>query len=548
MWRPSSYRSALANKEAGDAFSVEVPLGLLTGVFAPEQKPVSAKVVRNVLFSALQNVLVFPIPFLLIPFVLGKVGIGGYGIYAVFLTVIGFTSLTDLGMFGTLTKHVAEYYAKGDFGALKRLLDAGLMLYVFISLFLMGALWVFFGHLVPLLFRDVSTPHGELRILWLVMIATMGINFVTAPFSSVALGLQRMDVTSVLGFVSVVSNAIFTVVFLSLGWHLTGLLCANLASALMGLALLVGSVHKLLPQVSINPFRFDRKEMKEIFSFSWRLYTMQISTVVQIQIEKIYLAWLVGVIPVGWYNIANTGGQKARRLPELLLAPLMAAAAELDARGHEEKLKELYYRSHKYLAFLSVPIVVLAGVLCRPFVNLWLGPELNVVALPLALLVLTNVATITTGPGAFIFIGQGELTPAVTAAVSTTALNLVMSFFLIRWYGFPGAVLGTLASACIGAALFIYLFHRYTGYPYRRLFTESYVKPLGASLAGAVACFLIGPGQHIGWGGLVLKAVVFGVVYLVALIVTRFFDAFDLKQAGRLLPGYRPVRGVLPER
>jgi O-antigen/teichoic acid export membrane protein len=511
-------------------------MGLLTRVFAPEQKPVRAKVIRNVLFSALQSVVVFPIPFLLIPFILGKVGIGEYGIYAVFMTVMGFASLTDLGMFGTLTKHVAEHYTKGEFVALKRLLDTGLMFYIFVSLIIMAGLWVSTGYWLPALFRNMSTPYQELRALWLVMILTMGINFLSAPFSSVVLGLQRMDLSSAFGFVSVVSNAIFTVIFLSLGWHLRGLLYANLAGALLSLALLAGSAHRLLPQVSLNPFRFDRKEMKEIFSFSWRLYTQQIGSVVQSQIEKVYLTWFVGVIPVAWYQIANSAGLKARRLPELLLSPLMPAASELGAKGHEEGLKELYYRSHKYMAFLSVPMTILAAVLCRPFVRLWLGPNLDVVAIPLALLVLTNMVNLVTGPGNLIFTGQGNLTPSVRAAVSTTVLNLVMSFFLIRYYGFAGAVVGTLVSALFGAAFFIYLFHRITGYSYERLFTESYLRPLGASLAGAVACFLISSVRPIGWGGLVLEAVVFGVVYLIALIVTRFFDAFDLKQAARFLP------------
>jgi O-antigen/teichoic acid export membrane protein len=413
------------------------------------------------------------------------------------------------------------------------------MFYILVSLILMAALWFSIGHLLPSLFRDISTPYPELRALWLVMILTMGINFLAAPFSSVVLGLQRMDLGSALGFVSVVSNAIFTVAFLSLGWRLRGLLYANLAGALLGLALLAGSTHKLLPQLSINPFYFDRKEMKGIFSFSWRLYTQQIGSVVQNQIEKVYLAWLVGVIPVGWYQIANSAGGKARRLPELLLSPLMAAASELDARGHEEGLKELYYRSHKYMACLSVPIVVLAAVLCRPFVNLWLGPRLNVVAIPLALLVLTNVVNLTTGPGNLIFIGRGKLAPALYASVYGTVLNLVVSFFLIRSYGFSGAVIGTLLSIHFGAALFIYLFHRDTGYPYKRLLTESYLKPLGASLAGAAACFLIRSPRPMGWGDLVLEVIVFGVVYSLVLFITRFFDEFDLSQAARLSPAFR---------
>jgi O-antigen/teichoic acid export membrane protein len=521
---------------------------ILARVFAPERKPVSSKVVRNTLFSALQNVLVFPIPFFLIPFILGRVGIGEYGSYAVFMTVLGFTSLTDVGMFGTLTKHVAEYYAKGDFEALKRLLDTGLMFYLLISILLMGGLWVFAADLLPILFRNVATPFTELRTLWLIIILTMGTNLLTAPFSSVVLGLQRMDLSSVLGFVGVVSNALFTVVFLVLGWHLRGLIYANLAASLLSFVLLIASAHKLLPQISVNPFRFDRKEMRNVFSFSWRLYTTQVASVVQSQIEKVYLAWLIGVTPVGWYNIANSAGLKSRRLPELLLSPLMAAASELDARGHGEELKELYYRSHKYMALFSVPLVVGAALLCRQFVNLWLGPHLSVVAIPLALLVLTNIVIVTTGPGVLISIGQGKLAPSVNSAVSATALNLVMSFFLIRAYGFSGAVVGTLISAVVGTALFIYLFHRYTGYPYKRLLTESYLKVLGASLTGAGACWLVGFRWNASWGGLALQVAVFGVVYLLALFAARFFDAFDLKQAGRLLPLLRPVAGVLPQR
>jgi len=103
--------------------------------------------------------------------------------------------------------------------------------------------------------------------------------------------------------------------------------------------------------------------MKEVFTFSWRLYVTQVGFVFQCQIEKVYLGWLVGMTPVAWYNIASTAGTKARRVPELLLSPVMAAASELDARGDAEKLKELYYRAHKYMAFLSIPLVVLAAVL-----------------------------------------------------------------------------------------------------------------------------------------------------------------------------------------
>ena len=241
----------------------------LKRIFAPEQKSVSTKLVRNTLFSALNSVLLFPIPFLLIPFILGRVGVGKYGIYAVLLTVVSFTSLTDMGMAGTLAKHVAEYHAKGDIGALERLLDTGLMLYVILSLVVMSGLCVSTGRLLPALLRNTSTPYLELRHLWLVMILTMGVNILTAPYASVVNGLQRMDLSSALSFVVVISNAVFTVAFLMLGWRLEGLVYAKLVGALLSLALLAASAHRLLPQISMNPLRFDLKEMKDVLQFQF---------------------------------------------------------------------------------------------------------------------------------------------------------------------------------------------------------------------------------------------------------------------------------------
>jgi len=71
---------------------------------------------------------------------------------------------------------------------------------------------------------------------------------------------------------------------------------------------------------------------------------------------------------------------------------------------------------------------------------------------------------------------------------------------------------------------------------------------MSASLAGAGTCLLISSRRTLGWGGLMLEVVVFGVVYLLALVITRFFDKFDLNQAARLLPVLGPaVRRVSGE-
>src|SRR5215469_9217304 len=91
------------------------------------------KVARNVLFSGARLVILAPLPLLLVPYFLKKVGASGYGTWAVFLAISGLTSAADCGLIATLSKHVAEYYATKDFAALNRIVNTGFALYLGIA-------------------------------------------------------------------------------------------------------------------------------------------------------------------------------------------------------------------------------------------------------------------------------------------------------------------------------------------------------------------------------------------------------------------------------
>jgi O-antigen/teichoic acid export membrane protein len=521
-------------------------LALLGKLVAPEEKSVRAKLVRNVLFSGLRTGLLWPVPFLLIPFTLGKVGTGGYGTWAVFLTVINLTSLADLGLGGTLTKQVAEHYASGDFEALSRLLNTALLLYLAVSLVLVTLLWLGSGLLLSWMFRGSSSSPSELLRLWRCVLLIVGLNILTMPFYSVVTGLQRMDLSTICGAFGTLSGAALTVVLLLLGWGLSGLLWASLLATLLMVALLAWMVYRLLPRVVLSPLNFRWVELKEILSFSLQLYAIQMATAIHHQVEKLYLVWFVGVVPVGWYTIASDVALKIRRIPELLLSPVIAAASELDTRGEERRVEELYHRLHKYLAFVGVPVVLYVSAVSARFVDLWLGPRLHVVAFPLTVLVWVNFLTLFSGPGVLILVGKGLLKPAVNSTLVALFLIVTLSFLLIYKFGFPGAVVGVLVADIVATALFCYWFYDLMEYRFGRVVREAYLKPTVCSLAALGMLLLLAPPSRLGWAGLSVYSVIFGLLYLVGLLVTRFFDLFDLAQVESFLPIARVARRIMP--
>src|SRR5580704_15660356 len=153
--------------------------------FARQNKTLSAQMIRNVVFGGLRTVLIAPIPFLLTPFILRKIGPRGYGTWAIFLSINALTSLVDMGLLGTLSKHIAEYFARQDYARLNRLLNTGLLLFVLLASLVGAVLWASSSAVTKLLFHGSEVGHGELLYLFHCALALIWVNVVMLFSSSV---------------------------------------------------------------------------------------------------------------------------------------------------------------------------------------------------------------------------------------------------------------------------------------------------------------------------------------------------------------------------
>jgi O-antigen/teichoic acid export membrane protein len=518
----------------------------LTQLFVPEQMPTGAKVTRNVVYSAIRALILWPLPFIVIPFMLDHVGMVGYGIWAVCVTLTRLTALADPGIGGALTKYVAEHDAVHDTRALSQLIDTGLMIYVLIATAIVVVLGGISGILIPILFRGSSAFRSELLFVWRCALIIVAINFLGAPFGSIIVGLQRMDLSNALAALSSLSSAVFLFIFLLLGLGLPGLVYAYLVASALTLLASIWSAHRLLPSVAFNPLRFKRSEARKIISFSAQFYVTGLAVTISTEIEKLYLTWFTGVVAVGWYDMASQVALRVRRIPEMLLAPVLAAASELEARGEHEKLRELHYRAHKYTALVAVPLCFYIVIVAHRLVTLWIGPKLYMVATPLAVLAASNLFNLTSGPGLLTLVGKGILRPGLHSAMLGILLNLTLSFWLIRFYGFSGAVIGTAAALVISTLFFLWRFNRAVGFSPAKSAAKVYVKPLVVSALVSSALLVLKLFDGLALTALIAETLLFGSIYLAGLTFSGFFDAFDLDRVESHLPLATHIRRFIP--
>jgi len=522
----------------------EIQIESAASIARPAPRPLGHQIIRNIMFGGLRYLFIVPIPFVMTPLILHKIGVAGYGTWAVFLAINGLTSLADLGLVGTLSKFVAEYHARRDFPALTRLLNSGLGLFLLLDVVVSVLLWLAMPLLANKVFRGSTLPSAELIALLRLFLVVIAANILTQLFASVTTGLQRLDLTNVISAANPLLSAVFGALLLLRGLGLRGLVYGYIAAGILTVAAYLAVVRTLLPRIVLNPLRFDTTEARKMFGFSLRLYLTQAAVAVHNQIEKVFLGMLVGVAPVGWYDIASDIALKVRGCVGLVLSPVLPAASELDALGDESRMEELYFRTHKYLALFGVPSVCFVAAISRRFLELWIGPGMAMIALPLSILVIVNFFNLTTGPGFLIFAGRGYMKPGVQSAMLGIVLNVVFSLGLIYKFGFAGAVAGTSASLIVASLVFLAAFHRNTDYPTGRILKGGYLRPILCSIPLLILIFSICPAGNLSWFGLAVDGLLFGVLYSSAILISGFFDDYDWSKIETFVPVARHARRI----
>jgi O-antigen/teichoic acid export membrane protein len=499
------------------------------------ERPIGTKIIHNVASGLIRLVVIAPVPFLLTPFLLRHLGTQGFGAWAVFLSINSLTSLADIGVMGTLTKHVSEHYTLQDYTNLNKVVNAGIL--IFLAVAVLGALAVNLaaGVLISAFFRNAQVPRAQLQSVIHLLALSMALNLLTYPFSSVISGLQRLDVVNLLWALNAIITAAGAALFVSLGFGINGLVYAIVLTSGVSFVLSVGTARHLLPQLRVQPTAVRWGDIRELSAFSTQIYVVQMATAVYIHTEKLLLAHFTGLTPAGWYDIANDLAMKVRNFPALLITPLMAATSELDARQDDARAEELYYRVHKYLAFVGTGIFLVVTLLAHRFIELWLGPGFTGTAHALIVLTGVQVGNLVAAPALLMLIGKGILRPAVRFALVGMTGTLVVSTTLIARFGFTGALYGTSISVLGSAAYLVFLFHKETGYSMWMLL-KIYAKPiLLGSCLGELSMHLF-PISRFSWTGMIGISLALATAHGLGLVLLRYFDGLDLQVVERFVP------------
>jgi O-antigen/teichoic acid export membrane protein len=529
--------------------------------------PIRETVARNTAYNAAGRVWDAVVSLVLIAYIVSRIGVEQYGLWAIVAAITGYAALFDLGVASAYSKYIAEHAARNERERISAVVSTGFFYQIaFSAVFLTGA-WFAIDSLVELL-RDwrnagalgTEAVTADLAFLLKWTLALLAASNCLAPFVAVQSGLQRMGVTNLVSAGASLVKVAATVWFLESGMGIRGLVYANAAVLGVFAVAAVAATFAICPSLRVAPWRASWPMFLRLFAFGWRTQVSRLANLVTFETDVLIITFVLRDLQLaGLYRIGVELANKMRQGPVVLMSAMIPAAAHLEAVHDGERLRALYLRATKYVAAITVPLAAFTAGGAGLLMTAWQGPALGlgVSVVVLRILCAGYVANILPGPGVAVALGMGRPGVQMIAGLISMVSNLALTIAFVFAFGFWGVPVATALSMAISWAWFTAAMQRLVGVGPRELFATAMRGPLFAGIAPLTfiaACDALSAGIDSRAAALAVVAVafiVFSGLYLTLLRRSGTFDAADFDFFERVLklnrvPGYtlwaRPLR------
>lgn len=381
----------------------------------------------------------------LTPFLVDRLGLVQYGVFALVNTINSFVSTFDGGLGATVGRYCAVYAGTDDETSTSRLIAT-----VGIGIFLLGSLvsagaWFLAPTLVSLFsIQRTLAPAAifMLRICGPLVAAA----YVRSLFAAVVNARQRYRLTSLAQVLSYCAGSVGMVVALELHAGLRGVALAMVGQQVLATSMIIPSAAHYLHLRSLRPM--GRREIRSLSRFAGSVQLQSVSGLINNEVDALLIGVVSSVGAVANYNAASNFGYQLRYLATNLLSPVSTHLASTYGRSGEEGLLTEYSRIQRTWITGVTGMFSVAAAASYFGIVAWLGHSFQLAGELAVMLVLSHMINLYTALLTIFCSAVGRPDVELRYGLMAVTVNLVLTgpMLLLGPRGIVGA-------SCIGTVL-----------------------------------------------------------------------------------------------
>jgi len=419
------------------------------------------QIARNVVTSWADLIINLTISFLLVPFIIHRLGDSLYGLWILLGSITGYFGLLNLGVGGAITKYVAEFNARKEYDKIRNLISTSFFIFCSLGLAVIAAGLIIYLYLNKIFNIDIQFL-SDTRIALLIVTADMAVTFPFIVFHGILGGLQKYDFLNSASIISGLLRAGLIVYFLNRGHGIVALAIISLCMGLLGKAVIFLYFRFRFSELRTRFLTFNRESARLIFSYSSYTFIGIIVNKLIYYSDSTVIGIFLTSTMITYYAVAWRLVELAKSFSARTTFVFLPKASEMEARGDFNKLQQLFLLGCKASSIISLPILLTYIFLGDIFFRLWIGPDFMSSHIYLIVLLIPQIFLTNQHTGVMIIYGIAKHKFYVLMGTAAAVVNVVLSILLLKIWGLLGVALGTTIPMFIWGTMIMPHYYRKT--------------------------------------------------------------------------------------
>ena len=448
----------------------------------------SAKVFRGSVLNAADLILRMGVMFFMTPFMVGHLGMVGFGTWVLLLSAISLLDLLDGGITLSGTRFLARTIGQGDSHAYAELVGTLAWLYhrigwlccIFTAALILSA---------SVIIEDANLLREARQVLALLG-GSLAFRFFMRIHLVVLKSHVRYDLIVVSGLAKLLVQTCLIVILLLKGHGLLMLATAQIASDLLDQGLIWLFSRKTIKTTVFAPP--SKVLLREVLSYSSTIFLNMVGQFLRSRVDPLVLSWATGVATLPIYN---TGMRLLTLFGDLMNAliggPVLSGFCQVEGSSGLGALRQTFLQAMRF----SVPFATTGAVglfaYGPSFLERWMGPDFAESGTVLRLLIWPFALSLMQMPATSMLLALNRHQMVMKATLMAGAFNLFASIALAWNVGFYGVVIATMIEMSLFYGILVPLLAaRALAIPIRHYYISAILRPV-YSLALPLVCYLI---------------------------------------------------------
>lgn len=411
------------------------------------------KLVANSIYNQLAYIINFFINIISIPIILSKLGQTEFGIYILFLGLINYYGILDLGLSQGIIKFVSHYYEKKDKQSLNSTYSSAIILFLIISFFFSLVVLIFSKHIITAL--KVPIEYNKIASIAILFVA---INFPIGLFYLLQIsyiqGFQRFDLSSKINTSFLFITNLSSIVLVSLGYRVLMLFTLNLIIQTIFLFLSFYLLKKIYPELCFTLNNLSGI-IKKLSSFSFYSFIAKLNNFINTNLSNFIISYFTNPGNVVYYHIPLKIVNSFQGLLGVANSVLLPFISQQDAAGNKYRILSLMKKSTCITISIAAPVYILIIIFSHKLLTMYISSSFAdksfIVLILLAIGYLFSALTIPISN--FLYgIGQSKFIGQFT--IFSSILSLIFLIYFVKYFGYFGAAIASIVSITTASMLF----------------------------------------------------------------------------------------------